>query len=167
MRIALISDTHGVLDADVVHYVSECDEVWHAGDFGNAEVMEQLRAVTPTRGVYGNVDGPDVRAEMPEDLVWDCGGVRVYMTHIGGYPGRYERRVKKELVRNEPALFICGHSHTLRVMQDLDLGLLCMNPGACGHQGWHTMRTMLRFRIEGAAVSDVEAIPLGPRGRQR
>jgi putative phosphoesterase len=166
VRIGLLSDTHGFLDEAVFSYFAECDEVWHAGDFGSIAVVRALREFKPLRGVAGNVDGADVRAEAPRDLEWDCGGVLVYMTHIGGYPGNYDARAKKELAKRRPGLFVCGHSHILRVSRDPGLGLVHLNPGACGHHGWHTMRTMLRFSVVEGKVGDVEAIELGPRGRK-
>ena len=167
MRIGLLSDTHGFLDDAVFHHFAECDEVWHAGDFGTTEVLDRLRAFKPVRGVYGNVDGAELRADLPEDLVWECEGLNVYMTHIGGYPGNYDRRAGKEVRRLRPGLFICGHSHILKVMRDQALGLVHMNPGACGHNGWHIVRTLLRFTVEAGKISGVQAIELGPRGRRR
>ncbi len=167
MRIGLLSDTHGFLDEALFSHFAECDEVWHAGDFGSVEVLERLRQFKPVRGVFGNIDGQAVRIEVPQDLEWDCDGVRVYMTHIGGHPGHFDPRAKRELVRRRPALFICGHSHILRVGRDPALGLLYMNPGACGHNGWHSVRTVLRFTASAGVVSGVEAIELGPRGRGR
>ena len=166
MRIGLMSDTHGFLDEAIFNHFAECDEIWHAGDFGTVELLDRLTAFKPLRGVYGNVDGVDVRKVAPADLDWKCGDVRVYMTHIGGYPGHYERGIKKELQTRKPGLFISGHSHILKVMRDSGLGLVHMNPGACGHNGWHQMRTLLRFTIEGERIHGVEAIELGPRGRQ-
>lgn len=166
MRIGLLSDTHGFLDETVFQDFTECDEVWHAGDFGTVEVLDRLRAFKPVRGVYGNVDGAELRSDLPRDLIWDCEGVRVYMTHIGGYPGNYDAKVGRELPRVKPGLFICGHSHILKVMRDQEQGLIHMNPGACGHNGWHTMRTLLRFTIETGKISGLEVIELGPRGRQ-
>jgi uncharacterized protein len=166
MRIGLLSDTHGFLDDAVFTYFSECEELWHAGDFGSIEIFDRLMRFKPTRGVYGNVDGAQVRAAVPKDLTWNCDGLQVYMTHIGGYPGNYEARVKKELQRLRPGLFICGHSHILKIMRDPALELLHMNPGACGHHGWHLTRTMLRFTVETGKISAVEAIDLGPRGRK-
>jgi len=167
VRIGLLSDTHGFLDEAVFSYFSECDEVWHAGDFGSVEVLNQLKAFKPTRGVYGNVDGTQLRVELPRVLTWECEGVRVYMTHIGGYPGNYEAGTRKELSRLGPGLFISGHSHVLKVMRDPALSLLHMNPGACGHNGWHAVRTILRFTVEAGKISGVEAIELGPRGRKK
>jgi uncharacterized protein len=167
MRIGLLSDTHGFLDDAVFRQFAQCDEVWHAGDFGSQEILDRLRDFKPLRGVYGNVDDAQLRAELPQDLSWECEGVRVYMTHIGGYPGNYDARAGKELRRLRPGLFICGHSHILKVMRDSALGLLHMNPGACGHHGWHLVRTMLRFTVEAGKMSGIEAIELGPRGRRR
>lgn len=164
MRIGLLSDSHGFLDEAIFEYFADCDEVWHAGDFG-PEVLEKLEAFKPVRGVFGNIDGPAVRAAVPKDLVWTCEGVRVYMTHIGGYPGAYDRQARPTLLAERPALFICGHSHIARVMRDPALGLLHMNPGACGHHGWHQVRTLLRFSITDTKIHDVAAIELGPRGR--
>lgn len=159
-----MSDTHGFLDEALFTYFSDCDEIWHAGDFGPVEVLDRLKAFKPVRGVFGNIDGAEVRAELPRDLEWECEGLRVYMTHIGGYPGAYERGVKPELAARQPGLFLCGHSHILRVMRDQKLGLIHMNPGACGHHGWHQMRTVLRFSVNGGKVEGLEAIELGRRG---
>ena len=167
MRIGLLSDSHGFLDDAVFQYFAECDEVWHAGDFGPVAILDRLKAFKPTRGVWGNIDGAEVRAELKQDLDWECGGLRVYMTHIGGYPGAYDRRAKLELHKRRPGLFICGHSHVLKVMRDPVLDLVHLNPGACGHHGWHTVRTMLRFTLEAGKLSAMEAIELGPRGRGR
>ncbi|MBM3793873.1 MAG: metallophosphoesterase family protein [Acidobacteria bacterium] len=163
-RIGLMSATHGFLDEAVLGYFAECDEVWHAGDFGTLALLEQLEAFKPTRGVFGNVDGAELRRAAPRDLEWECEGVRVYMTHIGGYPGAYEKRVKPELAARRPGLFICGRSHILKVMRDEKLGLIHLNPGACGHHGWHTMRTLLRFSVDNGMLQGLEAIELGPRG---
>jgi putative phosphoesterase len=163
LRIGLISDTHGFLDQAVASYFAECDEIWHAGDVGSVAVLEGLRAIRPVRAVFGNVDRAELRSVLDEDLVWDCEGLRVYMTHIGGYPGRYDRRARKELAQRKPGLFICGHSHILRVMRDQALGLVHMNPGAAGKQGWHKVRTLLLFTVAAGQVSAVEVVELGPR----
>jgi putative phosphoesterase len=165
MRVGLLSDTHGFLDVAVFQYFAECDEVWHAGDFGNVALFDQLQAFRPTRAVWGNIDGADVRTAMPRDLQWDCEGLAVYMTHIGGYPGAYDRRAGEELRSRRPGLFICGHSHILKVIRDPALGLIHLNPGAAGHQGWHKVRTLLRFTVSAGKLSAMEAIELGPRGR--
>jgi uncharacterized protein len=167
MKIGLLSDTHGFLDDAVFQHFSECDEVWHAGDFGSPEILARLRGFKPLRGVYGNIDGGQLRTELPQDLYWECEGVRVFMTHIGGYPGNYDARAGREVRRLRPGLFICGHSHILKVMRDPALALIHMNPGACGHHGWHVVRTILRFTVAAGKISAVEAIELGPRGRRQ
>ena len=167
LRIGLLSDTHSFLDEAIFTYFAECDEIWHAGDFGSIDVLRRLQAFKPTKGVYGNVDGAEIRSEVPGDLFWECEGLPVYMTHIGGYPGHYDVRAKRLLLARKPQLFLCGHSHILRVMRDPTLSLLMMNPGACGHNGWHTVRTMLRLTVSDGKVSNVEAIELGPRGRSQ
>ena len=167
MRIGLISDTHGFLDDVVFSSFAECDEIWHAGDFGPVELLHRLKAFKPVRGVFGNIDGDRVRSELTRDLTWDCDGVRVYMTHIGGHPGHYDARARRELDVVKPGLFICGHTHVVRVMRDPTLGLLHLNPGASGHQGWHTSRTILRFTVEASVIGGVELIELGPRGQGR
>jgi putative phosphoesterase len=164
MRIGLIADTHGFLDEALFEYFSQCDEVWHAGDFGSVEVLERLRQFKPVRGVYGNIDGPELRSQLAEDLRWTCEGLRVYMTHVGGYPGRYDPRAKKIVLETKPGLFVCGHSHILKVMRDLNLNLIHMNPGACGNAGWHQVRTGLRFTVAAGKVDGVEEIELGRRG---
>ncbi|HYI94466.1 MAG TPA: metallophosphoesterase family protein [Bryobacteraceae bacterium] len=166
MRIGLLSDTHNFLDAGIVNYFADRDEIWHAGDVGTAELLDRLDGFKPVRAVYGNVDGADLRSVLQEDLEWECDGIRVYMTHIGGYPGNYDRRAKKELNRLKPNLFICGHSHILRIERDPALSLLYMNPGACGHNGWHKMRTLLRFTVESGKIGNVEVVELGPRGKK-
>lgn len=160
-----MSDTHGVLDPAVLERFAACDEIWHAGDFGSIDVLDELRRFRPVRGVYGNVDGSELRAGLPAELAFDCEGVSVYMTHIGGYPGNYDPRAKKRILDVKPRLFICGHSHILKVMPDRKLDLLHMNPGACGHHGWHLVRTLLLFSVEGGKIHTVEAAELGPRGR--
>jgi uncharacterized protein len=172
LTVGLISDTHGFLDQILLERLEDCDEIWHAGDLGPGEggpcgLLESLQNFKPLRAVYGNVDGAEIRSALPADLSWDCEGVRVYMTHIGGYPGNYDRRAKSELLHHKPDLFLCGHSHILRVMRDSNLHLLHMNPGACGHNGWHKLRTALRFKITQGKITDVVAIELGPRGRTR
>ncbi len=166
VRIGLLSDTHGVLDDAIFTYFAECDEVWHAGDFGPPKILHSLKQFKTTRGVYGNIDGAELRAELPAEVEWMCEGVKVYMRHVGGYPGAYDAAARKQLLRRRPDLFICGHSHILKVMRDPTLNLLHMNPGACGNHGWHTLRTLLRLTIEGVTISGVEAIELGPRSKK-
>ncbi len=166
MRVGLLSDTHGFLDNALFTYFEDCDEVWHAGDVGSLAVLTDLKGFKPTRAVFGNVDGWEIRSELQEDLEWECEGLRVYMTHIGGYPGNYDRRAKQELITRKPGLFLCGHSHIPQVMRDQEMALLHLNPGACGHTGLHTKRTAMRFSVEGDKVVNLELIELGPRGRK-
>ena len=165
-KIGLLSDTHGYLDPMIFEYFAACDEVWHAGDFGTTEVSDQLQAFKPLKGVYGNIDGKVIRAIHPLDQRFSCEQVEIWMTHIGGYPGRYEPRVREQLRQKPPPkLFICGHSHILKVMLDDKLNdMLCMNPGAVGRQGLHKIRTALRFAIDGSDIKDLEVIELGKRG---
>lgn len=161
-RIGLLSDTHGYLDETVFEHFNNCDEVWHGGDFGD-NVAERLKAFKPLRGVFGNIDGTIIRSEFPEQLVFMCEEVKVMMRHIGGYPPRYNPETKKELLIQQPQLFISGHSHILKVMYDDKLQCLHMNPGAAGKEGWHKMRTAIRFVIDGKNMKDCEVIELGKR----
>lgn len=161
--IGLISDTHNYLDDVVFRHFDKCDEVWHAGDFGTAEVSDKLKAFKPLRGVYGNIDGYDIRSEFPETIRFNCEEVDVLMTHIGGYPGKYAPAIRPQLVANPPKLFICGHSHILKVMYDEKLQCLHMNPGAAGKSGWHKVRTLIRFVVDGKQMKNCEVIELGPR----
>lgn len=163
IRVGLISDTHNYLDEAVFRHFEKCDEIWHGGDFGTVGIAERLREFKPLKGVYGNIDGYDVRAVYPQKLVWNCEEVTVYMTHIGGYPGRYAPGIKQELALHSAKLFISGHSHILKVIYDDKTGCLHMNPGAAGKQGWHKVRTLLRFTIDGADIKDCEVIELGGR----
>ena len=166
MRIGLLSDTHGFLDDALISSFRDCDEIWHAGDFGTSEVLDQLERIKPVRAVFGNIDGPEIRSRMPEDLEWFSGDLRVYMTHIGGYPGRYDLRARRELERRKPEVFICGHSHTARVVRDEKLGLLHINPGASGHAGWHNERTAMCFDISSGKITNLSLLALGKRGRK-
>jgi putative phosphoesterase len=162
-RIGLISDTHGYLDDAVFRYFDACDEIWHAGDFGTLELADQLAAFKPLRGVYGNIDGQDVRIVHPEHQFFTCEEVKVWMTHIGGYPGKYPAKIKETLLNYQPDLFICGHSHILKVIYDRNLHFLHLNPGAAGKHGWHKVRTLLRFDIFDKKIHNLEAIELGSR----
>jgi putative phosphoesterase len=167
-KIGLLSDTHGWLDEGVAKHFQHCDELWHAGDFGGIAVAEDLERFAGAdgkmvRGVYGNIDGSDVRSVYPEYLSWKCEGVSVLMTHIGGYPKKYAPGVRQRLLHDKPKLFICGHSHILKIIYDGDLHCLHMNPGAAGKQGWHKVRTIIRFTIDGADIRDCEVIELGRR----
>ena len=163
-RIGLLSDTHGHWDARYTKHFAECDEIWHAGDIGSLEVAERLAAFRPLRAVCGNCDGGDLRRLFPLVLRFRCEEADVLMKHIGGYPGRYDRSVAGMLLRRPPRLFISGHSHILKVKYDPALGLLHINPGAAGLQGWHRVRTLVRFTVDGANVRDLEVIELGERG---
>lgn len=163
-RIGLISDTHSFLEESVFLHFKNCDEIWHAGDFGDIGVIKKLAAFKPLRGVYGNIDDAGIRALYPEDLFFACEGVNVFMRHIGGYPGRYAPGVKDKILKNNSSLFISGHSHILKVMYDEKLKCLHMNPGAAGNQGWHKIRTIIRFVIDKKDMKDCEVIDLGVRG---
>lgn len=162
-KILLLSDTHGHMDKTILKYAAQADEIWHAGDIGNLKVTDSLKALKPVRGVYGNIDDHNIQKEFPEHNRFMCEDVDVWITHIGGYPGSYNIRVRDDIKKNPPKLFISGHSHILKVMNDKKLNLLHMNPGACGKQGFHHVRTMLRFVINGDKISDLEVIELGKR----
>jgi uncharacterized protein len=163
-QIGLISDTHNYLDDAVFKHFEKCDEIWHAGDFGTGAIADQLKEFKPLKGVYGNVDGYDIRSTYPEKLVWQCEDVKVFMVHIGGHPARYANGIKQQLIKEKAKLFICGHSHILKVMFDEQINCLHMNPGAAGKQGWHKIRTIIRFKIDGSDMKDLEVIELGKRG---
>lgn len=165
MKIGLLSDTHSYLDPKVFGYFADCDEVWHGGDVGDESLLDELEAFKPLRGVYGNIDGTAVRRRLPLNLDFEVEGLRVLITHIGGYPGRYTPRVRKLLDETKPGLYICGHSHILKVMMDKKRHCLHMNPGACGKHGFHRMRTLLRFDVESGRVDNLEVIELGLRGK--
>ena len=159
-RIGLISDTHNYLDENIAEHFKICDEIWHGGDFGSVDIVERLKKLKPLRGVYGNIDGKDIRSEFPEQLIFMCEDVKVMMRHIGGYPPKYNPDTKKELLIHQPQLFISGHSHILKIMYDEKLNCLHMNPGAAGKQGWQKVRTLIRFIIDGKDMKDCEVIEL-------
>ena len=159
-KILLLSDTHSYIDNDILKYVKQADEVWHAGDIGDLKVTDSIKALKPIRAVYGNIDDAKARATFPLDLKFNCEDVSVYITHIGGYPGKYNQRIREDIYANPPKLFICGHSHILKVMPDKKTGLLHMNPGAIGLHGFHKVRTMLRFEIDGSKIQNLEVIEL-------
>ena len=165
-KIGLISDTHGHLDEAVFKHFVDCDEIWHAGDFGPVDIVDRLvkGSGKPIKGVYGNIDAQDIQSRFPLQLKFQCEGVKVLMQHIGGYPGKYAPGIKEEIIRYKPALFISGHSHILKVMYDEKLQCLHINPGAAGNQGWHKMRTIVRLTIDGSQMKDCEVIELGMRG---
>jgi putative phosphoesterase len=157
-KILLLSDTHSHIDDGVLKHVKQADEVWHAGDIGDLKVTDALKALKPLRAVWGNIDNDKARAEFPENNRFTIEGVDVWITHIGGYPNRYNIRIREEIKANPPKLFICGHSHILKVMPDKKLGLLHMNPGAIGIHGFHNVRTMLRFTIANGKIDNLEVI---------
>lgn len=146
-RILLLSDTHGCADAFILKYAAEVDEIWHAGDIGPIATADALAALAPLRAVHGNIDDAQVRLSYPEDLAFECNGLRVWMTHIGGYPGKYPTRIRSQLLARRPQLFISGHSHILRVINDPKLQCMTINPGAAGIHGFHQVRTMLQFEV--------------------
>lgn len=164
LKIGLLSDTHGDLDPKIFHHFKDVDEIWHAGDIGSLSVIDELKKFKPLRAVYGNIDDHTIRLECPEFLRFELEGVKVLMTHIGGKPGKYSKPVFEVLQTHSPDLFICGHSHILLVQQDPRFKMLWMNPGACGFKGFHPVRTLLRFNIEGGKIQNLEAIELGRRG---
>lgn len=158
-KILLLSDTHSHIDDAVLNHVKQADEVWHAGDIGDLKVTDAIKALKPLRAVWGgNIDNDKARAEFPENNRFTIEGVDVWITHIGGYPNRYNIRIREEIKANPPKLFICGHSHILKVMPDKKLGLLHMNPGAIGIHGFHNVRTMLRFTIDNGKIDNLEVI---------
>lgn len=164
MHIGLLSDTHGYVDGRIISRLQGCDEIWHAGDIGSVEVMDALERIAPMRAVSGNIDGREIRLRCSEDLHFTCEGLKVFITHIGGYPGNYFPAAEKSIKTYKPELFICGHSHILRVMPDPVNHLLHMNPGAAGKQGFHKYRTLIRFSIENGKVLRPEVVELGLRG---
>lgn len=165
MKIGLLSDTHSFLDPHILTVFEHCDEIWHAGDFGSQEVIDRLREFKPLKGVYGNIDAPAIRRQFPEVLRWKVGGFRIFMTHIAGYPGKYSSKILKALASEPCDLLLCGHSHILKVMKDQRLGHYHINPGACGHEGFHLVRTVMRFEIKEDRLLQPEIIELGQRGR--
>lgn len=163
MKILLLSDSHSYIDDRILEYAKNADEIWHCGDFGNLEVIEKLENIKPLRGVYGNIDGTEIRKIFPEVLRFKCEEVEVLMIHIGGYPNKYTPLAKKEISEKAPKLFISGHSHILKAMYDQKNSLLHLNPGAMGKVGWHQMRTMMRFEINGDQIENLEVIELGKK----
>jgi hypothetical protein len=162
-KILLLSDTHSHIDETILKYVNWADEVWHAGDIGNLQVTDQIKKVKPLRAVYGNIDDDKARMEFPLHQRFFCEKVAVWMTHIGGYPGKYNQAIRQDLQQNPPKLFICGHSHILKVQFDKKLNMLHMNPGAAGISGFHQVRTMLRFEIDAEKIQNLEVIEVGKK----
>jgi hypothetical protein len=157
-KILLISDTHGYIDEKIIKYASQVDEIWHAGDIGDISVSDKLKKIKPLRGVFGNIDDQKIRTEFPLHNRFICEKVNVWITHIGGYPKRYNPKILEELKSNPPDLFICGHSHILKVINDKKLGLLHINPGAIGKYGLHSVRTMVQFEINGKKIENLSII---------
>jgi putative phosphoesterase len=163
-KILLLSDTHSFIDDQILKFVKQADEVWHAGDIGDLSVTDTIKKLKPLRAVFGNIDNSDVRLEFPLDAKFEIENVAVWMTHIGGYPNRYNIRIREEIAKNAPKIFISGHSHILKVQFDKKLNLLHLNPGAAGNHGFHTTRTMLRFELEKGEIKNLEIIELAKRG---
>lgn len=162
-KILLLSDTHSYIDRQILKFINQSDEVWHAGDIGSIEVLDTIKKIKPVRAVFGNIDNQLIRAELPLDQKFTIDEISVWITHIGGYPNKYDLRIKESITKNPPQLFISGHSHILKVMHDKKLNLLHMNPGAAGKHGFHQVRTMLRFEIDSGKISNLEVIELAKR----
>ncbi|MCX6351616.1 MAG: metallophosphoesterase family protein [Bacteroidetes bacterium] len=162
-KIGILSDTHGYMDDRILHFLAGCDEIWHAGDWGNFAVAEALMKLAPLRGVYGNIDGQDIRLTFHEDTYFMCEEMKIWIHHIGGTPGRYSPDVRTKMPQIKPDIFICGHSHILKVMRDAKHNLLYINPGAAGKHGFHKVRTLILMEIEGKKVTKMNAVELGPR----
>ncbi len=160
MYIGLISDTHGTFDEPLMNFLEPVDEIWHAGDFGDVETADAIRAFKPLKGVHGNCDGQELRWDYPVFQYFTCEGMKVLMTHIGGYPGHYDRRAQELLTNYDPDIFVCGHSHILKVMSDPSGKFFVLNPGAAGIYGFHIVRTALRFHIESGKIADMEVFEL-------
>lgn len=164
-RIALISDNHSYYSEEVTEHLTDADEIWHAGDIGDLASVEKYRQMATFRAVFGNIDDQSVKDLFPLNLIFECEGLRVFMTHIGGYPGKYNARVLSIIQKEKPGLYICGHSHICKVMPDKENHLIHMNPGAYGHHGFHKIRTILRFEVEGGKILNLRAVELGLRGQ--
>ena len=165
MKIGIISDTHGWIHPRLFEHFKEVDEIWHAGDIGNIEIADRLAAFKPLRAVYGNIDDAAVRRVYLQNLKFRAQERNIFITHIGGTPGHYDKRVREGILQNPPDIFICGHSHIAKVMHDKKTGLLYINPGAAGYNGFHKYMTMMRFQIDGKRIHDLELIELGERGK--
>jgi uncharacterized protein len=165
IKIGLLSDTHGYLDPKIFEYFKGCDELWHAGDIGSTELADALKKFKPLRAVFGNIDDISLQTRYPEDLIFNCEQVKVWITHIGGAPPNYNPNVRKRLTQDPPNLFICGHSHILRIKRDPNFDhMLYLNPGAAGNQGFHAMKTIVRFTVNGSKIEQLEVVELGKRG---
>ncbi|MGB0773738.1 MAG: metallophosphoesterase family protein [Flavobacteriaceae bacterium] len=157
-KILLLSDTHGHIDDHMMKYVKESDEVWHAGDIGTTQVTDTISSQKPLRAVFGNIDNHELRLSFPEELLFECEDINIYMTHIGGRPGRYAKGISKKIKSIKPKIFICGHSHILKIQYDKVNQLLFINPGAIGKHGFHKVRTMVRFEIDKSDIKNMEVI---------
>jgi|TARA_B110000438_G_scaffold251552_1_gene256042 putative phosphoesterase len=157
-KILLISDTHGYIDDRIIQYAKQSDETWHAGDIGELKVTDELKKVTTVRAVHGNIDNNKIRAEYPENLRFQIEEMKIWITHIGGYPNKYNQRIRQEINNNPPDIFICGHSHILKVINDKKLDVLHINPGAIGKHGFHHVRTMIKFEIMKSKIQNLEVI---------
>lgn len=162
-KILLLSDTHSFIDEQILKFVKQADEVWHAGDIGNLQVTDCIKELKPLRAVFGNIDNKDARAEFPLDQRFEIENFNIWMTHIGGYPNKYNLRIREEITKNSPNIFISGHSHILKVQYDKKLDLLHLNPGAAGKHGFHKIRTMLRFELHRKEIKNLEIIELAKR----
>jgi len=165
MKIGLLSDTHSFFPTEIYKHFAEVDEIWHAGDIGNTQVLDELKKFKPTRAVYGNIDGNELRSELKEIEVFEVENCKVLIVHIAGKPGRYQRNSDQLIRMHQPKMFICGHSHTLLVQMDKNLNTLWLNPGAAGTHGFHKIRTLLRFEINAGKIENLEAIELGNRSQ--
>ncbi len=165
--VGLISDTHYEIHPKIFEFFKDCDEIWHAGDIGSIETVNKLRAFKPLRAVYGNMDGQDVRFDLSKNLRFKCEKVDVWITHIGGYPNNYSKEIKDEIINNPPKLFICGHSHILKVIYDKKLNLLHINPGAAGNSGLHRVITFIRFKIEGEQIKELEIMEIERQSKMK
>ena len=162
-KIGVISDTHGYIDQGILEFLDRCDEIWHAGDIGNPFILRKLEELAPVRAVYGNIDGMDIRAECPWMQAFDCKGLSVLMVHIGGKPGKYQQEALEHIRQKKPGLFICGHSHILKIQYDKQHGMLFVNPGAAGKSGFHKVRTALRFEVEEKEIKNMEVYEIDPK----
>lgn len=162
-KILLISDTHSYLEPRLNKYIESADEVWHAGDIGEITLCENISKTKPLKAVFGNIDGTDIRTAYPENLIFTCENIRILITHIGGYPGKYPTRIKHLITEHKPRVFICGHSHILKVMYDKEYDLLHINPGSCGMQGFHKVKTAVKFEIDKSEIKNLAIIELGSR----
>ena len=167
MKIGVISDTHGYLDPKVFSYFDKCDEIWHAGDLGTIELLDQLNEFRPTYAVWGNIDGGKLRVECKEGEIFEREGVRILLTHIAAKPPKYNKKVLEYVKEYQPKLLVCGHSHILKVMPDKVNNLLFMNPGAAGKHGFHKIKTLLRFDLEDGEIKNLEVVELGPRAKSK